>query len=550
MLEQAFAGKTATNGGLNLKEFRENLIKLYPSQETLINSLGRKELEIYFKNFKGTSSLASASSASTSSASTSSKSTSSTSTLIKSGDEIILTDLKYIKGFYTKWKYAGQNIGRFVPTEPILIQIKIGKITPPKTKPSADNFPGSKEMDDINIKLNEIKSGIDKIYLSDENGYMKISDILEYYKELKYILKKTYHLEYCTNAWLKMFEMLMYLPLVDSVGSSTSSSVNSSANSSTNSSTNSSANSSIKFKYFGNCELPGNFIMAFLYYMKSWKNIPYDWRGSSLVPSGSQDNTDALGDQYNLWANNKSRWIMRVGAKMGDEDNGDTTKIANIHHMKKELNEVWHDGADLYTSDAGISTGFGEHDDLAFNEQEQLNMLINLGQLLAMMETLKIGGNFITKQYTFMKPWTYTLMMIVASMFEKFYITKPLTSKPSNSETYLVGLNYKGISAEWKEYLERVLDETKSVVPMPGPLLSAEDVLANKDTLDILIQSAREIYDVQGELIKSNIKLYNIFKGKVDVLEEIVLNNKKEIEKDWINQYKINESKVEQRKKK
>jgi hypothetical protein len=280
--------------------------------------------------------------------------------------------------------------------------------------------------------------------------------------------------------------------------------------------------------------LPGAFIQATLYYMHRFRpKRNYIWRASSLVIHKNEDNSrNALEDQYGLYVNNRSNWIMSMTDR---SNNGDTTKVVNIHHMVEALpNKV-----NLYTSDAGITTGFGANNDLAFNEQEQLNMIINIGQLLAMLETLDVGGNFVTKQYTYFKPFTYSLMIIVASMFNKFYITKPLTSKASNSEVYLLGLGFKGLTNEWKLYLEKTISSYKGVVPMPGPLLPEDVISKYKTALDVIIESARQLYEMQGELIESNLELFNDFKDKQQELKSLVVNNRQLCENEWISMYDI-----------
>jgi 23S rRNA U2552 (ribose-2'-O)-methylase RlmE/FtsJ len=515
-LSNALKGKNESAGGLNIKEFRQALIKLNPTQEALINTYGRKELEIYFRaDGKAPKQISGGSGSIGGSGGNNSSSSNGNSDNSNIPIASMISEKKYIIGHYINWNYSGKNIKRFILDYPILIKIDVAPFKPPAkwTKINADGYYGADKMEQINKKISETKSLIDEPMQNNSANYANITNILEYYRNLKYILKKEYKLEYCTNAWLKMVEMHNYLPLVGQVED--------------------------ELKHFANAELPGAFIKGTEYFMNcDYPNKRYNWLASSLVPIGDNKNTDALDDQYGLWRLNRRKWIMRVSARPGDVDNGDTTKVQNIHYMAESIKNYWHNLADLYTSDAGISTGFGEHGDLAFNEQEQLNMSINLGQILAMLETIKVGGNFITKQYTFFKPFTYSLMVIVASMFDTFYLTKPLTSKPTNSETYLAGIGFRGISAEWKKYLEDALADTQNIVPMPGPLIPAE--LLDKNAVDILVDSATEIYDMQGDLVKSNVELYNTFAKIPNVLADIVSKNRNELEQTWIKNNNIN----------
>jgi hypothetical protein len=475
-LNNAIAGKTASAGGLNLKEFKEALIKKYPRDAALINSFNRAQLEEHYKT--------------------------------KGAEK---EKPKYVdpKNNIT-FVYAGKFYKRFFYTEPLMFEIKVNALkVPDKIKHEwfkNDDSLGIEKMINSEKMITTAKSEIDKYY--NEKSYATITNIIEYYKKLKYTLQNKYHINYVTNAWLKMYEMLHYLPLVE--------------------------DNDKPLYVFHNCELPGAFIQATTYYMKHFRpKRAYDWRASSLVIHDKDNNkANALDDHYGLWKANRDKWIMSL---TDPEINGDTTKVKNIHYMEKTIGRK----VDLYTSDAGISTGFESHKNLAFNEQEQLNMLINLGQILAMLETLKIGGCFITKQYTFFKPFTYTLMMIVASMFDKFYITKPLTSKPTNSETYLAGIGFKGISDEWKKYLEDTLSSYTSVVPMPGPLLPAETAKDNSAAIDAIVDAADKIYTVQAELVKSNVEIYEDFRNFPTELDRCVREQINKIENNWIVKFKV-----------
>ena len=94
-------------------------------------------------------------------------------------------------------------------------------------------------------------------------------------------------------------------------------------------------------------------------------------------------------------------------------------------------------GAVLYTSDVGIDvTG-------DYAGQEENTSAINYGQIISGLLALAPGGNFVTKQYTFFTPFSRSLIALVASFFEETYITKPATSRPGNSEVYLVGKGFK-----------------------------------------------------------------------------------------------------------
>jgi hypothetical protein len=74
---------------------------------------------------------------------------------------------------------------------------------------------------------------------------------------------------------------------------------------------------------------------------------------------------------------------------------------------------------------------------------------------------------------------------------------------------------------------------------MPGPLLPADVIIKFKDALDLMIETAKEVYEMQGELIESNIELFNDFKDKQSELTSAVVNNRQSCEDDWISRYQL-----------
>ena len=110
---------------------------------------------------------------------------------------------------------------------------------------------------------------------------------------------------------------------------------------------------------------------------------------------------------------------------------------------------------------------------------------------------MAVGGHFVTKQFTFVTPFSRSLIAIVASLFDETYITKPKTSRPTNSEVYLVGKGFKGISPELAKALLDRCEAYKTLDKLPttwGSLLQPA-VLAQVDA-DILV-AAQEVHGEQ-----------------------------------------------------
>ena len=175
-----------------------------------------------------------------------------------------------------------------------------------------------------------------------------------------------------------------------------------------------------------------SFIFATNHYLKQYfPNIEHKWYGSSLTTEFEEKmEGEHLGDEYGLRKLYSSNWLM------DSSNNGDVTNLDVIQNIKDKIMKYTNnEGVDLYTSD--ISAGIIENREL--NEA-----ILNAGQIVCGLMTLKKGGNMITKQFTFFLKYTRSIMGILIKNFDIVKIIKPQTSRPANSEIYLLCKNYKG----------------------------------------------------------------------------------------------------------
>jgi hypothetical protein len=170
---------------------------------------------------------------------------------------------------------------------------------------------------------------------------------------------------------------------------------------------------------FDNASFPGDWIRSAKWY---WRDV--DWRANSL-------NSDAaLGDRFGLWKNNPEKWMMSVDL------NGDVTVAANREAIRARIAaENW--SPTLYTSDLG----FGCKD---YYAQEAEHFAAHRGQVLLGLSVLAKSGVFLVKTFTMYNLESHTLLNYTRRHFAAFYIMKPETSKPDNSECYWIGIDYVG----------------------------------------------------------------------------------------------------------
>ena len=280
-----------------------------------------------------------------------------------------------------------------------------------------------KKIYDLEIKLNNVKSKLDKFYNKDEHNYKKRYFYVRLYTDIFFKYKK----ELCvklkhnnvTNAWLKCYQLLCDFNLMDSVKKGD------------------------KINYFDNASFPGNFILAtYHYYITIYKgkHDNFNWKANSLLESKKYVKTP-LDDKYNLYKNHKKNWLMN------DNNNGDITNINNINIIEKINNH----NIDLYTSDLGFSS------EENFSKQEFFHIIPNISQILCGLVSLKKNGNMLTKQYTIFNDINIYVIGLLTLIFEQVYLTKPITSRPRNSEIYLVCKQFVGHDNYLYQEIKRTL---------------------------------------------------------------------------------------------
>lgn len=256
------------------------------------------------------------------------------------------------------------------------------------------------ELTEWDTMLKKCKMQLDTPYNENARRFEQYTIQMEPSRHIKRAIVKAYSPQLVTNAWLKLVEMLASFRLMK--------------------------NSNL-VNMFDNASSPGAFIMAANYWSTTMLNNKLDWMASSLV--SKVDNT-AIGDHYGLAKLHASRF-----ATSGTNFDGDTTSVPYLKYMQESFGGTF----DMYVSDLGMAVGEGEYD-----MQEAINAKGNLGQILMGLVLLKKNGTFLIKQYTHLSSFTISLIAIVAASFDKTRIVKPVTSKPDNSEEYIVATGFHG----------------------------------------------------------------------------------------------------------
>ena len=366
--------------------------------------------------------------------------------------------------------------------------------TPSNLLPLQDKLPVTdldRAFAGIHRTVNEYKTKLDEI---GPDNFRKLSENLDLYAGLKrHFMKKGF--PFATNASLKMYELIKELDLID-------------------------CNKPIRA--FCDAELPGAFIVTINHFVKTICKTPdFDWVGSSYYPEDAAKAGDLtiLGDRYGFYTNNRNNWLIGPKPNALPVDVSDTTgdlmngavvvTLANAVHARFESTS----GTTLATSDAGIDVSED------YSNQECDTSLLNYGQIIAAILSLAPGGHMVTKQYTFNRPFSRSLIALVSLLFEEAFVVKPVTSRPGNSEVYIVGKGFLGIEKPLAEELVQrfsVYSGNKDAPCKYAPLFKPEDYKA-----------------IDEELLKAATKIHT--EQQVEFLKDIYNKTQKE----WLKKYPL-----------
>lgn len=155
----------------------------------------------------------------------------------------------------------------------------------------------------------------------------------------------------------------------------------------------------------------------------------------------------------------------------GIDGDGDITRPENISAFRNfVLDNTDRKGVHFLMADGGFSVEGQE------NLQEILSKQLLLCQFLMALSIVRTGGHFICKTFDLFTPFSVGLVYLLYCCFERVCLFKPITSRPANSERYVVCKGLKVGIDDVRDYLFAVniklnqLRNTDSDVNLVVPL--------------------------------------------------------------------------------
>lgn len=135
----------------------------------------------------------------------------------------------------------------------------------------------------------------------------------------------------------------------------------------------------------------------------------------------------------------------------GVDGDGDITRPENITAFRNFVMESTEKrGLHFLMADGGFSVEGQE------NIQEILSKQLMLCQFLTALSTLRTGGHFVCKTFDLFTPFSVGLVYLLYLCFDRISLFKPVTSRPANSERYIVCRGLKPGSDAVREYMFKV----------------------------------------------------------------------------------------------
>jgi len=254
-------------------------------------------------------------------------------------------------------------------------------------------------------------------------------------------------------------------------------------------------------------EGPGGFIEAFTRYRSQASKGSDKLFGITLISS------DRCVPNWKLSRNMQEQNNIRL--LMGADGTGSLYSRKNIESYVAEIGEA---SCDYVTADGGFD--FSNN----FNNQEEISVRLIISEIYTAMRLLKPGGKFLLKIFDIYQPITKQIIAVLKANFETLYFIKPLTSRPANSEKYILCINASG-AFEHRKALEEV-------VGMPQKMLNPHRL----NGVQLISPTEFNMYYMARQIVSINMSLMSINCNQ-DHMETIRMQLEKGIK--WLHKYKI-----------
>lgn len=242
-----------------------------------------------------------------------------------------------------------------------------------------------------------------------------------------------------SRAFYKMWEMIVLFDLVPTTG---------------------------KFLSAHLAEAPGSFIQSVILYRDKFAKSTKGDRQYGITIHSEKRSVPEMEKKFTDYY--KDRLVIHPTVssdKVGKgKDNGDLTDPRTIANFAEENPGI----AQLVTADGGMDW----NDE---NLQEQESFMLVLGQIIAALYAQAPGGAFVIKLYDTFCTFTWKMLVMLSEVYTDVNIVKPLMSRDSNSERYIVCTGFRLNDDKRKKLCKKL---TEQLVLWRESGLHAQDIFS------------------------------------------------------------------------
>ncbi|NXM92716.1 CMTR2 methyltransferase, partial [Oenanthe oenanthe] len=325
--------------------------------------------------------------------------------------------------------------------------------------------------------MNEVKNQLNDKNLEDWHRHTSFTN-----KAGKIIshVKKSLNAELCTQAWCKFHEILCSFSLLPEE-----------------------ALQDGELNSVHLCEAPGAFIASLNHFLKS-HHVPchWNWVANTLNPYHEANDTLTMIMDDRLIANTLPWWYF------GPDNTGDVMTLRHLTGLQSFVSSMT--TVHLVTADGSFDCQGNP------GEQEALVSPLHYCETVTALMILGTGGSFVLKMFTLFEHCSINLLFLLNCSFEEVHVFKPATSKPGNSEAYVVCLRYMG-----RESLHPLLPKMMQNfgTDMVNKALFSQHALP-ESFLKIHEECCIFFHKFQVETISENIRLFE----RMEEAEQLKLN--------------------------
>lgn len=217
------------------------------------------------------------------------------------------------------------------------------------------------------------------------------------------------------------------------------------------------------------------------------------------------------------------RQLKQISLLYGKDGTGNLYNLENIDYVAKQLDG---NSMHLITADGGFDFSAN------FNNQEFQSFKLICCEIYCAFRLLKQDGSFIIKIYDMFNIYTLHIITILRTVFKYIYITKPLTSRPANSEKYFVCCQFN------VEAAKMYITELKNLCNDVSCNFTTDEATLNDIVMYNTFATCRQVFYIQ-KTIDTIEFIENTTLQERNAMINKTIDSNKTICAEWCKKYEI-----------